>query len=250
MDVCESWSMLSTIEYCRRIGWRGALGLALWTLAACARPVESSAPLTTTAPAAIGVQFAGTGFFVDERGHLLTARHTVADCAQMYVVKGGRTVSAELVGQSVAGDLALLKVSETLGVPAVFARTVGVTERDMVFAASYENLQGMLSQGGVLFNAVVADGAPRDREADIVLISDATYGASGAPVLASGGQVIGMITHKVGRDRVLATNVANMKQFLAAHRVAVRQDDRPQLAALQGRASRAATISARVTCFR
>jgi serine protease Do len=229
------------------------LGAVLGGLAACSpttTPTGPAAPLATVAPADIGVELSSTGFFVDNSGHVLTAEHSAVGCAELYVAKEGRTLKADLVGQSDAHDIALIKVRETLGLPAVFASAEAAAEHDMVFAASYEVLGRMLARGGALFNAVVAERGAHDRNDDLELVSDATYGSSGAPVLSSTGLVIGVVTHKGAENRVLASNGDVVKEFLAANHIVFEEDDRPQLSALQDRAHRAQTISAQVLCFK
>jgi S1-C subfamily serine protease len=227
-------------------------GAALCCVFACtgAPPASSAKTLATVAPSNIGLELSSTGFFVDNDGHLLTARHAAADCTQLYVAKEDRVLKAKLVASSQTHDLALLKIEETLGLPAVFARSSEIAANDMVFAAGYEALQDVLAQGGALSNAVVADADPAAADAEIELVSDATYGASGAPVLGSTGLVIGMITHRGLEDRVFASSAEKIKAFLAASHVAYDEDDRPQLGTLQDRAHRAETISANVLCFK
>jgi S1-C subfamily serine protease len=227
-------------------------GAMLCCLLACTGgpPANSAKALATVAPSNIGVELSSTGFFVDNDGHLLTARHAATDCAQLYVAKEDRVLKAKLVASSATHDLAMLKIAETLGLPAVFTRSSKLAAHDMVFAAGYEALQDVLAQGGALSNAIVADGDPQGPDAEIELVSDATYGASGAPVLGSTGLVIGMITHRGLEGRVFATSADEIKAFLAASHLAYDEDDRPQLGTLQDRAHRAETISANVLCFK
>ncbi len=206
--------------------------------------------LATTNPSRIGLELAATGFFVDDHGSLLTADHAATNCAQLYVIKEGRTVGAQLIAEAPEADLALLKVPETLGLSGVFADTVQPAANDMVFTSGYDALQDVLARGGGLFNAVITDANATGANENIELVSDATYGASGAPILNANGLVIGILTRRESVDHVLATNAHRIKAFLTAHRIAFEQDDRPQVSALQDRAHRAETISAHVLCFK
>lgn len=227
------------------------VGLVAVSVVGCTNaPGPEKSDLATAFPARIGLELTATGFFVDGEGDLLTANHAANGCSQLYVAKEGRTIRAELVAQSADDDLALLKVPETLGLPAVLADADQPAANEMVFASGYEALQDVLARGGGLFNAAVASAQHEDPGGDIELVSDATYGASGAPVLNADGLVIGIITHREATDHVLATSVNRVKAFLAAQRIAFEQDDRPQLSALQDRAHRAETISANVICFK
>jgi S1-C subfamily serine protease len=188
----------------------------------------------------------GTAFFVDDSGHMLTAGHAAADCARIIVAKEGRVVAGRVIAVSTQSDLALILVPKTLGLSAVFPRSVTVGSNEMVFAAAYGNLAGMMAHGGTLANATVSSGAAAGT---IAIDSDVTFGASGAPVLDSRGLVQGIISRRTGSDRVLAADAVTAKAFLAANHVTVQEDDRPQIAGTASRANRAASISARVSCL-
>jgi S1-C subfamily serine protease len=186
----------------------------------------------------------GTGFFVDASGHMLTARHAAADCARMVVSKEGRFVSAHVVALSADADLALIKVPRTLGLAAVFPKDAGVSVNDMVFASAYDTLR---VSRGILANATVASNQAGGA-GSLLIDSDITFGASGAPVLDGRGLVQGIVSRKVGARRVIAVDAGLAKAFLAANGIHFEQDDRSQIAGAASRADRAASISARVSC--
>ncbi|WP_229188037.1 S1 family peptidase [Bradyrhizobium oropedii] len=213
-----------------------------------ARQMEAAKPLArdVTGAPAISQRLDGTAFFVDDLGHMLTARHAVADCGRIVVSKEGRSVAARVVALA-ATDIALIKVPRTLGLAAVFPRASASAANDMVFAEAYDRLKPMLAHGGALGNAFV-DATQRDPE-HLVLRSNVTFGTSGAPVLDSRGLVEGVVSRRTTIDRVLAVDAAHAKSFLAAHGVRFQEDDRPQMSGTASRAHRAASISARVTCL-
>jgi S1-C subfamily serine protease len=188
----------------------------------------------------------GTAFFVDDAGHMLTARHAVEDCTQVLVSKEGFVVSAHIVARSDDSDIALIKVSRTLGLAAVFPRTANASVNETVFASAYDTLPGKLIGSGVIANAIVAS---TGHEGLLAINSDVTYGASGAPVLDSRGLVQGVITRRTASDRVVAVGAGTAKAFLSAHGVRLQEDDRAQLAGNASRARRAASISAHLTCL-
>lgn len=191
-------------------------------------------------------QLTGTGFFVDEHGHLLTARHVVEGCARVMVVKEARHAPARLVAVSARQDLALLKTHKTLGLSAVFPSTVGTAPSDMLFAGGYDQLAGLQIGGGVIANAQVTGFADNGT---LAIDAAVTFGSSGAPVLDRFGLVQGVISRRTAADRVLAVRAGEAKAFLTAQGVRITQDDRPQIAGAASRAHRAASISARVLCL-
>lgn len=192
---------------------------------------------------------AGTGFFVDDLGHILTARHVVQNCGRIVVVKEGRSMSAKLIAVSTPYDLALLRAPKTRGLAAVFPRSVTSAVNDMVFAADYATLPTMVTRGGTLANASVGKTSGGEEAGHIALNSPLTFGASGAPVLDSRGLVEGVISRKTSINRVLAVGAAGAKAFLASSNVRLQEDDRPQISGSASCAHRAASISMRVVCM-
>ncbi|WP_315833165.1 serine protease [Bradyrhizobium prioriisuperbiae] len=191
----------------------------------------------------------GTAFFVDNSGSMITARHAVEDCLRVVVDKEGRTLAARVVALSDRFDIALIKVPRTLGLAAVFPRNVTAVANRMVFVSAYDKLSGMQAGGGTLANATVTPNFGGSEAGYLVIDSNVTFGASGAPVLDSRGLVEGVISRRTMVNRVLAVGAAEAKTFLAGNGVRFDEDDRPQLAGSASRANRAASISARVTCL-
>jgi S1-C subfamily serine protease len=207
---------------------------------------ETPKPLSLPQPAEVPRQETGTTFFVDDTGYMLTARHAVAACTRILVFKEGRVMTARLVALSNKVDLGLIKTAKTMGISAVFPRSQTPAPNDMVFAAAYDNLKGMIAHGGVMANAMVSTGTERGY---IAIDSDVTFGASGAPVLDSHGLVQGIISRRVAANHVLAADAEEAKRFLIANGVALQEDDQAQIASSASRANRAESISARVTCL-
>ncbi|MEW6642032.1 MAG: serine protease [Pseudomonadota bacterium] len=211
------------------------------------RAREPVRTLSRPVEATISHEKTGTGFFVDDGGTILTVRHAVDACVRVVVAKEGRAVAARVLAISDRADLALIKVPRTWGLAAVFPRSATPAINDMVFVGAYDRLPGLIARGGTLANATVASAA--DSAGLLALDSDATFGASGAPVLDGRGLVEGVISRRTSATRVIAVGAAEAKAFMADHGVRFAQDDRPQLAGGASRANRAASISARVTCL-
>jgi hypothetical protein len=221
-----------------------ALDVALGQLAPLQHLHAEPSPLSRTRDVAnVTREKSGTGFFVDDAGHMLTARHAAEDCVGLVVAKEGRAMTAHLVALSPSADLALIKVSRTFGLAGVFPNHVMASSNDMVFASAYDRLQ---ASRGLLANATVASSPGSDV---LVIDSDVSFGASGAPVLDGRGLVQGVVSRRMAVGRVLAVSASDAKSFLSSNGIRFEQDDRSQLDGAGSRADRAGSISARVICL-
>jgi S1-C subfamily serine protease len=154
--------------------------------------MEPSKPLALPHdPPLIGRVLKGTAFFVDQSGHMLTARHAVEHCARIVISKEQHRTQARLLALSAKYDLALIKVSKTLGLAAVFPRAAAAGANEMVFADAYDALP-RLRDTGVLANSRVQHDS--SEPGHLIIDSPVTYGASGAPVLDKRGLVQGVIS--------------------------------------------------------
>jgi hypothetical protein len=184
----------------------------------------------------------GTGFFVDWNGHVLTARHLVTDCADIQVVGDGRTVPASVVAASGTDDLALLDVGQTFGQPARFDGRDSLPGGTLVTIMGYAPLiEALLTRDPkqpVPFNGLLLD-EPAERQ--IALVSDASPGASGSPVIDRDGLVIAVLASKETRtarsglagrasEIRLAVNGPVSVDFLRANGISPREGDDPHTA--------------------
>ena len=121
--------------------------------------LEPSKPLALTRdPPIIGRQLNSTAFFVDETGYLVTARHAVVNCARLVIAKEEHRVPARLVALSPKYDLALLKIPKTLGIAAVFPRSLAISNNEMVFAGAYDTLAWQITAGVIANSRIESAG--------------------------------------------------------------------------------------------
>ncbi len=146
--------------------------------------------------------YRGTGFFVDWRGHILTAHHVVAECSSVEIFGSGHQEAAVVIASSETDDLSLLEVPETFGEPLGFDRRDHLPGGSLVAITGYAVLEQAAAASenhdrGIIANAMVIDEAtPRH----IALVSDAKPGSSGSPVIDSAGLVAGIVESRVTRD--------------------------------------------------
>ncbi|WP_148255864.1 serine protease [Pusillimonas sp. T7-7] len=207
-----------------------------------------------------------SGILLNASGDVLTARHAVANCDALFVVKDARVVPVHIKAASITQDLAVLATPIKPYLSATFPSDAALAARSQpVFADGYNALRRMPDRASVVFNAITAPAT-----GELSLLSPAQPGASGSAVLGAGGLLLGMVTERVAVDgtssgtvplsragstrsntvagRVKAVATADITAFLRAHDIAYTQSDAPQLGSLQAQAPRAATLSVGVIC--
>jgi S1-C subfamily serine protease len=143
----------------------------------------------------------GSGFVVDDDGHIATAAHLVRAASDVRVYVAGRTVPAQVVGVDEADDLAMLKVetpglhlqplhlgdSDTVrvGDPAIaIGRTAGLAPTLTAGAIAAHQARVPAAGGAQLTDALEVD-APLDSD------------DCGGPLLDTSGHVTGINTRMV-----------------------------------------------------
>ncbi|KLU24879.1 hypothetical protein EOS_17950 [Caballeronia mineralivorans PML1(12)] len=213
---------------------------------------------------AFALEANATGFFVNDSGDVLTARHVVEACRSLFVIKDARVARASVKAVSADRDLAVITSTIRPLLAASFAKTEKVSAAQPVFVAGYEVLRHMPDRATTMYNAFTRSQAPGSSGSDeLTLMSSATNGASGSPVLNQAGLVVGVVTDRAeasgGDARAFATRtdaasyviaVRNdpIRTFLRASRVPFNETDAPELEPMQAHAPRAATLEAGVLC--
>lgn len=148
-------------------------------------------------------QGSGSGFLVDDRGHIITNNHVVEDATEITVrLQDGRVLTAEKLGTSRHDDLAVLRVNpeETKGIqPLAFADSDEISPGEMAIAigSPFENFNsisvGVISGIGRT-GPTNTIGAGTQRPIADMIQTDAALnpGNSGGPLLNVRGEVIGV----------------------------------------------------------
>jgi S1-C subfamily serine protease len=139
----------------------------------------------------------GSGFVVDEKGHIVTNQHVVAGASSISVsFWNGAELNAEVVGTDPSTDLAVLRVdaSRALLEPLRFADSSAVEVGDQVLAfGSPFGLEGTVTSG--IVSALHREmTAPNTYLITDTIQTDAAinHGNSGGPLLDRRGRVIGV----------------------------------------------------------
>jgi len=202
----------------------------------------------------------GSGFWVDDAGDLVTARHVVEGCGQVVISGQGLTQTARVVALSDTDDVALIHAPHTSTLAAIFSEDATDDAGLPVLAASFVALKSLKSSGifsnGILQAQDASDGT-------LQLTLQAEQGASGAPVLDRKGLLEGMLIRKTqaqyaivgsipmgGTGYVQAVSRDRIRAFLRAQGVTFGASDQSQLSQSQNLAARAASLTQGVFCWK
>jgi S1-C subfamily serine protease len=216
---------------------------------------EAPAP----APRAEASLSTGTGFFVSDKGSLVTNAHVVQDCDRVMVAPSlSSPTPARILARDDANDLALLKIDAPSPARARLRAGVRIGEQIAVFGYP---LVGLLSTNGnfTLGNVSATAGAGDDTRF-IQISAPVQRGNSGGPVMDQNGNVVGVVVSKLnalaiaGKADDLAQNVnfaiktTVLMNFLDANGVAYDASAGGSPLATADLAERAKSISALVAC--
>ena len=145
----------------------------------------------------------GTGFFVSEKGHILTNNHVTEGCRNLVIRSpGGQQQDASVVKSDKSNDLALLLAPSAPQSSAEFESEVHLGER--VFAFGYP-LAGFLASSGTFTDGSVSSLEGIGDDSRMLQISAPVQpGNSGGPLLNEKGAIIGIVTSKA--DAIAVAN--------------------------------------------
>ena len=146
---------------------------------------------------------AGTGFFFDREGHILTNFHVIEESNQIEVVlTDGRRLKARLVGTAPGMDLAVLSVEvpEFDVTPLSFGDSDSLAIGQKVLAVGNPlALHNTLTVGIVSSTRRTLEPLSTELEDSIIQTDTAINpGNSGGPLLNSQGEVVGIVTAMAG----------------------------------------------------
>ncbi|MGH3860748.1 S1C family serine protease, partial [Actinokineospora sp.] len=143
----------------------------------------------------------GSGFAVDQQGHVVTNAHVVEGARNVsLVLSNGRRLDADIIGVDSDNDLAVLQVSADAGNSGLRALTLGRSSQlrvgDPVLAVgSPLGLEGTVTAGIVsAVNRQAEFGDNGNRQTAIQTDAAINPGNSGGPLVNAAGQVVGVNT--------------------------------------------------------
>ena len=140
----------------------------------------------------------GSGFAVDDQGHIITNNHVVQGGGSVSVVgQDGRRLTAEVVGRDPSSDIAVLRVDPSSGLrPLALARPGTTRVGEPVLAVgSPLGLSGTVTAGIVsALDRQVRLGSSGARRNAIQTDASINPGNSGGPLVNARGEVVGVNT--------------------------------------------------------
>lgn len=153
----------------------------------------------------------GTGFFVTDRGHILTNAHVVAKCSDIRVsASPGTFIPATLVARDTTNDLALLKV--TTSPTRIAALRPAIRLGENIEAFGYP-LSGLLSTTGnfTLGNVTSLSGLADDSRY-LQISVPVQPGNSGGPLLDQNGNLVGVVSGKLNALNIMLATKGDIPQ--------------------------------------
>jgi len=144
----------------------------------------------------------GSGVIVSSDGLVLTNDHVVRDAQRIWVgLADGRVTEAKIVGRDPASDLALLRIAGANFQAVAFATETRPQVGDVVLAIGNPEGIGQTVTMGII-SATGRDQPSLSRFEDLVQTDAAiNFGNSGGALVNADGELVGIITGVVGRDR-------------------------------------------------
>ena len=139
----------------------------------------------------------GSGFVLDDRGHVITNHHVVEGATTVRLqLASGRSLSAVVVGSRASDDIAVLQVEDPSDLdPAVLGSSADLVIGESVIAVgSPLGLQGTVT-GGIV-SALDREASLGGQAAQRMIQTDAPInpGNSGGPLVDLDGRVVGVNT--------------------------------------------------------
>jgi S1-C subfamily serine protease len=193
-------ALVNCVASVRKNGVAGAgeFAVAPKQVAAAGPAAAAAAPGSAPAkPEKIANQ-SGTGFLVSTSGHLVTNQHVVDGCVGdiQGSLTGEAPVKLRLVSSDETNDLALLQAPGTFKEIAVI-KDKAIHSGDSVVAIGYP-FHGLLTSDFTVTTGIVSSLSGVLNDTRFLQISAAVQpGNSGGPLLASSGEVVGVVAAKL-----------------------------------------------------
>src|SRR5580658_1503497 len=170
------------------------------------------------------VEGAGSGFLIDDEGHIVTNSHVIANSREVKVAVGkdATRYTAVIVGQDARSDLAVLKIKPDHKLPFVKlgdSATLLVGQKVLAIGNPFGQFSNTLTTGVISsLGRTIRDEQGQDMEDMIQSDAAINHGNSGGPLLNSHGEVIGINAAIIGQAYLgigFAIPISSAKQIVS-----------------------------------
>ncbi len=153
-------------------------------------------------PGASQLASSGTGFWVNQKGHILTNHHVVEACASLFVRTQSGKEEVKVLAQDRGNDLAVVGPVKLVTSQLTFSENQQLRLGQNVITAGYP-LQGLLTSSMSLTTGTVSALAGIQDDTRMVQITAPVQpGNSGGPLLDQSGNVVGIVSSKLNSLKV------------------------------------------------
>lgn len=195
----QTAQLLPTLANCvAKVKQFGIAAAGDFSVAVAATKSAAAAPGSASAKPEKMTSQTGTGFLVSTGGHLVTNQHVVDGCVGdiQGSLTGEAPVKLRLVSSDETNDLALLQAPGTFKDIAVI-KDKAIHSGDSVVAIGYP-FHGLLTSDFTVTTGIVSSLSGILNDTRFLQISAAVQpGNSGGPLLASSGEVVGVVAAKL-----------------------------------------------------
>lgn len=192
-------SLLNCVVSVKKNGVANSGEFAVAAPPAAAKPGTANAPASPPNSRSDQAQGkAGTGFVVSANGHIVTNQHVIDGCVGDILgnMTGEAPVKLRLVSSDETNDLALLQAPGSFKTAAAI-RDKAIHSGDSVVAIGFP-FHGLLTSDFTVTTGIVSSLSGIQNDTRLLQISAAVQpGNSGGPLLASSGEVVGVVAAKL-----------------------------------------------------
>jgi invasion protein IalB len=146
----------------------------------------------------------GAGFFVAEDGFIVTNNHVIHGCSSVSIrTDDGQRVMGKIAARDIKNDLALIRSSARVQKVARIRTSVRLGEEIAAFGFPHSGL--LASTGSFTTGNVTALAGLGDDVSSLQMSAPVQAGNSGGPLLDQSGNLIGVVTAKLGLNMISAT---------------------------------------------
>jgi S1-C subfamily serine protease len=219
-NLDQTGQLLPVLANCvAKIRQSGLAGAGDFSVLPAAKPVAAAAA-PDSAPAKPDRLFdqTGTGFLVSANGHLVTNAHVVQGCVGDILgnPSGEAPAKLRLVSSDETNDLALLQVTGSFKDVAKI-RDKAIQSGDSVVAIGYP-FHGLLTSDFTVTTGIVSSLSGILNDTRFLQISAAVQpGNSGGPLLASSGDVVGVVAAKLNAIKFVRAHGQHPREHQFRH---------------------------------